>query len=55
MAMAGVDDSSLCKGTNRTLVNQTKTNSVNIRDASHVTVATDVQPLSAGATDLGCG
>ena len=55
MAMACVDDSSLCKGTDRTLVNRTKTNNVNIRDVSHVTVVTDVQPLSAGATDLGCG
>jgi len=41
------------------VVNQTKTNNINIRDMSHVTVVTDVQPLSTGATlrvaNPGCG
>jgi len=35
--------------TNRTLVDQTKTNDLNIRDVSRVTVTTDVQPPSTGA------
>jgi len=35
--------------TNQTLANQTKTNNVNTREVSHVTVVTNVQPLSIGA------
>jgi len=45
--------------TNRTPVNETKTNNVNIRDTSHVIMVTDVQPLSTGArlwlANPGCG
>jgi len=45
--------------TSRTLINQTKTNNVDIWDVSHVAVVTDVQPLSTGArlrlADPGCG